>query len=302
MAFDPMTGLVYVPTTKLGMRWGPQTPEVDQPAQRESPKSDGSQPLYSIHTGAQASLVMVDSDDGTAALLAWDPVRQSKRWEVRYDSFWNGGVLATAGNLVFQGTGRGHFFAYDARTGTQVWSFDAGLGIIAAPITYESSGVQYVAVLVGYGGLAGSGGKLFDYGWRFNEQPRRLLTFSLGARAALPPGRPPRYTIHAVDDLNIIINEKEAAEGAHAYGANYCVLCHGRDLESTGSIAPDLRESALALNPDAFRAVVQKGELASVGMPKFDDLSDAMVHAIYMYVRQGARAAVAVHGPHDDDR
>jgi len=197
--------------------------------------------------------------------------------------------LSTAGNLVFQGTGRGQFIAYRATTGDKLWSFDAGLGIIAAPITYEVNGTQYVSILVGYGGMAGLGSKLFDYGWRFGEQPRRLLTFALGRRTALPVGQPPRFTVNPADDPALSIDAKQASQGANAYSANFCSMCHGERLESTGSIAPDLRESRLALNWQAFRSVLHDGTLASAGMPKFDDLSDSDMHAIYMYIRQRAR-------------
>ncbi len=60
--------------------------------------------------------------------------------------------MTTAGNLVFQDRADGKFLAYDALTGKELWRFDAGLGITAAPITYEIGGKQYVSVLVGWGG------------------------------------------------------------------------------------------------------------------------------------------------------
>ena len=65
---------------------------------------------------------------------------------------WNGGVLSTAGGLVFQGNGAGEFVAYDARTGAELWSRFMDSGIVAPPITYSLGGEQYVAVPVGYGG------------------------------------------------------------------------------------------------------------------------------------------------------
>jgi quinohemoprotein ethanol dehydrogenase len=285
VSFDRMTGFVYIPVLKLGETFAPIK------AEQETPDKEA-KPLYAVQAGMVTSYTS-DAEDGTGALLAWDPATQTKRWEVPYDSFWNGGVVSTAGNLVFQGTGRGQLIAYRATTGEKLWSFDAGLGIIAAPITYSVDGVQYLSILIGYGGVAGVGTKLFDYGWRFGEQPRRLLTFSLGGHTPLPPGKPPRFTVSAVDDPTIAIDVPLATRGASVYDTNYCWLCHGNNLENTGSIAPDLRESRLALSWNAFRSVLNSGALAGAGMPKFDDLSEPDMRAIYMYVRQRARDATA---------
>jgi quinohemoprotein ethanol dehydrogenase len=82
---------------------------------------------------------------------------------VRYqDSFFNGGTMSTAGNLVFQGTGRGQFVAYNANAGAKLWNFTAGLGIQRVANLYEVGGVQYISVL-GYRGTSGLFGKMFDY-------------------------------------------------------------------------------------------------------------------------------------------
>ncbi len=88
-------------------------------------------------------------------LVAWDPVKQKAAWKIHRDWPWNGGTLATGGNLVFEGDARHQFRAYDATDGKELWSFDAGRGVIAGPITYRVDGVQYVAVLAGYGGSMG---------------------------------------------------------------------------------------------------------------------------------------------------
>jgi len=133
MSFNPGTGLVYIPTMKSGMRIGPAHNDDDL-------KNFGNDKRrYFVILGAAVEMGIMDADDGTGGLLAWDPVARQKRWEVHYaDSMWNGGTLTTAGNLVFQGTGRGQFIAYDARTGDKLWSMDAGLGIIAAPSPMQS--------------------------------------------------------------------------------------------------------------------------------------------------------------------
>jgi len=283
MSFNPNTALVYIPTMHLGMRIGPPQNRDDldhfaDPRRR-----------YFATLGSKSAMVWQDANDGTAGLLAWDPVSQQKRWEVRYsNSFWNGGTLTTAGNLVFQGTGRGELIAYDARNGRRLWSFFAGLGISGSPNTYEVDGQQLVSVLVGFGGSAGNGSSLFDYGWRFNEQPRRLLTFVLGKREPLPYTPPPRFQVRAVDDPLLEIDPAEVARGGTLFNST-CFLCHGANAEGTGSIAPDLRESQIALRWESFQPVLRQGLLAQQGMPKYDDLTDADLRSIFLFIRQRAR-------------
>jgi len=285
MAFDPVKQLVYIPTLKLGLHIGP--PDGQPSSAKDEPA--GGKRLYATQLEADVGFAADDPDDGTGSLLAWDPVAQKKRWEIRYDSYWNGGTMATAGNLVFQGTARGRFIAYNSTTGDKLWSFDAGLGIIAAPISYVAEGVQYISLLVGYGGQAGIGTQLFDAGWRFGEQPRRILTFALGKHTLLPRSMPPRFALNVVDDPTIVIDAQQSEEGGRVYASSFCILCHGFNLEAGGSIAPDLRESKLALNWDASKAVLHDGRLVGAGMPKYDDLGEQDVRALFMYIRQRAR-------------
>jgi alcohol dehydrogenase (cytochrome c) len=83
------------------------------------------------------------------ALKAVDPTTGETKANLRLDYPNYAGVLATAGNLVFLGHVDGTFSAYDARTLKELWSFNAGTGINAPPITYSVNGKQYVAVLAG---------------------------------------------------------------------------------------------------------------------------------------------------------
>jgi alcohol dehydrogenase (cytochrome c) len=83
------------------------------------------------------------------ALKAVDPTTGETKASLRLDYASYAGALATAGNLVFLGHVDGTFAAYDARTLKELWSFNAGTGINAPPITYAVNGKQYVAVLVG---------------------------------------------------------------------------------------------------------------------------------------------------------
>ena len=118
-------------------------------------------------------------------LIAWDPVAQREVWRSDRRGPWNGGTLATAGGLVFQGTGDGQFLALDARTGKTLWSTDNQAATLAGPISYEIGGEQYVAVLGGYGGsffliegfLAASEGHALN---------GRVYVFKLGGTAPRP--------------------------------------------------------------------------------------------------------------------
>jgi glucose dehydrogenase len=88
--------------------------------------------------------------------MAWDAVKQQKRWGVKEDLPCYSGVLATAGNVVFYGTMDGWFKALDARTGRELWKHKVGSGIISPPISYRGpDGKQYIAVIDGVGGWAG---------------------------------------------------------------------------------------------------------------------------------------------------
>jgi len=80
---------------------------------------------------------------------AWDPVAQKTVWFNKDKLPWAGGMLSTAGGLVFHGDIEGWFKALDAKTGKTLWKFNAGSGISAAPMTYTLDGKQYVAVVAG---------------------------------------------------------------------------------------------------------------------------------------------------------
>ena len=270
MAYSPDAGLVYVPYMQLGVRYG----------------KDAGDALYG---GLAINPVTEDAMDGKGALVGWDPVAQHARWTVRHDYLFNGGALATAGGLVFQGAADGYFSAYDAATGTRLWRYDAGLGIIAAPISYGVGGHQYISLLVGYGATNIMG--VMNAGWKYGAQPRRLLTFALDGRAILPPGKPQDFTVHAVDDPSLQLPEPEVKLGAGLFTLN-CAGCHGLNAVSAGPPGPDLRESRAAANRATFQQVVHGGILVSRGMPAFAQLEPAQLNAIFYYVRAKARQAV----------
>jgi quinohemoprotein ethanol dehydrogenase len=281
MSFSPRTELVYIPYIQLGNCFADE--RFEWPKSQDPPSHFGGMYVQSLVRGPQ---------DGSGALLAWDPVAQKARWRVWHRSLWNGGVMSTASGLVFQGTADGDFSAYDATTGDRLWSFNTGLGIVATPISYSVAGKQYVSLLVGYGGATTMISELANRGWKFGKQPRRLLTFALDGHAALPFTAPADFTVHALDDPNLVIDETQAESGMSLYQAN-CMNCHGRLLISAGAPGPDLRESSIALHWGSFRATVKNGTLVSQLMPKFSALSDEELRDIYLYIRSGARDALA---------
>src|SRR3546814_4749022 len=79
-------------------------------------------------------------------LKAWDPVTQTEAWRIELPGTWPGGVMATAGGLVFQGQIDGKFVARDAKTGKELWSFKTESPIVGAPISYRVNGRQYITV------------------------------------------------------------------------------------------------------------------------------------------------------------
>jgi quinohemoprotein ethanol dehydrogenase len=281
MSFDPRTGLVYIPYIQLGGLYLTKT----------SPDA--------ITVGGLTISAFKDPDDPDhpGALIAWDPVARKPRWKVRQSTFWNTGVLSTAGDLVFQGTPEGDFMAYDATTGAQLWRFNAGLGMMSAPISYSVGGKQYVSVLVGYGGSAGSGSKLLNYGWKFGAQPRRLLTFALDGKAALAPTPPADMKVYALDDPSLKLDPAQVEEGRKL--SLNCMLCHGPGFQGAGAPGPDLRESKLALTQEGMWAVLHDGALRSQGMPAFESLTRGQVNALHAFLRAAARDALAAPKPED---
>jgi len=191
---------------------------------------------------------------------------------------------------VFEGAADGWLTGYDARTGKALWRFDAGLGIVSTPISYEIGGVQYVSVLVGYGGNTYGEGILFA-GWHFGAQPRRLLTFRLGGKAKLVPTAPQDLAGHPADDPAFVVDHATLPQGRTLFTWN-CALCHGIDAVSAGAPAPDLRESQVALSLDALSGAVHDGALERQGMPRFESLSRADLALIQNYLRHRAREAM----------
>jgi quinohemoprotein ethanol dehydrogenase len=226
--------------------------------------------------------------EASAALIAWNPVTQKQTWRIPMPTIVSGGVVATAGNLVFQGSMDGRFNAYDASNGKRLWSFDAKAPVMAPPISYSVNGRQYVTVMSGAGtSLVLLGAYLEKYGISYRDQKRRVLTFALGGNAVLPDTAP--YHFVATPDPDYRPDPAAAQRGAAAYGGT-CLMCHGRNGYAAGD-APDLRASPVITSDEAFKAIVADGTLIARGMPHFDDMSKQTRDDIREYLRSLADAA-----------
>jgi len=95
---------------------------------------------------------VIPSEEQWGNVTAVDYNTGKIRWQVKTPQPMIGGVLATAGGLLFTGEGNGEFKAYDSETGSTLWKFQAGAGVNAPPSSYSVDGKQYV--VVGAGGNA----------------------------------------------------------------------------------------------------------------------------------------------------
>ncbi len=281
MAFNPSTGFVYVPARENStMLHAPDKNWTSNPKLWNR----GENPAYSGPVRAQ----LLAAPAPTGHLIAWNPVEQREAWRVTLPLVESGGVLTTAGNLVFQGRSDGFFCAYRATDGKKLWEFDAGTGIMAAPVTYLENGVQYITLMVGWGGAAGltnppgSGPVKPGFG--------RVLTFALGANTKLevPPfghQGPPSPA------MQMKVSPDTLQQGAVLY-MKYCFYCHGVGVIS-GSSVPDLRY-ATAETHRQFADIVLGGIRESRGMPSFKDaLKPDQVSAIQAYVLVRSAAAAS---------
>jgi quinohemoprotein ethanol dehydrogenase len=277
MSYSPLTGLTYIPVNDVGF---------------EFKSADNFQfktlaPNYGIDTVAagmpqdpKIKKAILDTVKGK--LVAWDPLRQKQAWAVERPGPWNGGTLATAGNLVFEGTASGRFEAYRADTGERVWSFDAQTGVMAGPVTYTVNGEQYVAVLAGWGGVfpLATGEVSFKSGRVRNIS--RMLAFKMGGTASLPPLPPLEEPV--LNPPRSVADAATIHRGEAVY-QRFCAACHG-DVAVSGGVLPDLRYSA-TLGNDRWFKIVREGTYQALGMVSFakevsqKDAADIRAYVIF---------------------
>jgi PQQ-dependent dehydrogenase (methanol/ethanol family) len=285
MAYNPDTGLVYIPAqdagfpyfddenfyrVKLGFNVGvdfnkasmPQIPEVKA----------------QILGGIKASL------------LAWHPVAQKEAWRLEYPGLSNGGILTTAGNLVAQGTAGGDFVLYRADDGEKLWSTHVQTGVIAPPVTYEVGREQYIAIAAGWGGIyALAPGEIGLLSGRLGNKSR-VLAFKLGGEAVLPPASP--LPPLQFNPPQATADEETVVRGKFLYH-RHCVVCHG-DAAISGGLLSDLRASP-TIHGDAWHSAVLEGSLTPLGMVSYaPELNAEDSDAIRAYIIARARESKAL--------
>ena len=284
MAYSPDTGYVYIPALEMGLPYGRDVAFAYRPGRFNTGIDIGA--LLPAKT-AQGRVEALKSVKGH--LAAWDPIRQREVWRVQHSGAWNGGVLATAGNLVFQGRADGHFAAYAADSGRLLWEMPVHAGIVAAPITYAVDGEQYVAVLAGWGGAFSLASGVPRHRGNVVSEGR-ILAFKLGSAAELPP--PAVTYVNIPEPPAVRTTPEEVAQGELLYHT-WCASCHGAGVTSSGAL-PDLKYLPSASH-GRWDLIVRQGVYASVGMPGFADvISEADAAAIHAYVIREAEAAIAL--------
>ncbi len=275
-AFSPRTGLVYIPVMHMGALIGPPEPGVKD---------------FTANLGVTLLSDADLPDRRTSFIRAWDPVQQKEAWSRELPGVWPGGILATAGGLVFQGRMDGYLVAYDAETGKQMWSWKTASPVVAPPISYSVDGKQYITVLTGNGsqggGILATGNAELRTDYR---APRRVLTFAIGGGAPQPSTELASRALAV--DRNFIPEKDKVTEGAVEFHANACMVCHGMNAIGGGS-APDLRYSPMILNADIFKSVVKEGMLKQRGMPPSPQISDESLESIRYYLRARALQTAA---------
>ncbi len=307
MSFDPQTGLVYIPTLEVpnlmvdlaasrgasvkyidgGTGPGFVTPDQDyRPADIE--------PLFGSLPGVSAR--RADGKPRVQALLkAWDPAAGKVVWQQRtsHDHFvLDGGALSTAGNLVFAGREDGRFVAYAADSGTILTSIETGTASMAAPMTYEINGIQYVALMQGHGGSI-----MYSYlgtAAMRRENEDRILVFKLGgSRVPMPPARVPvPYSLppprHGTDAQN---------EAGRSLFVTWCSKCHSLGVPA---VTPDLSRLGRGIGSvEVFKSIVLGGALVPLGMGRFNDvLSSDEAEAIHSFLLDRAWDAYTAQSAH----
>jgi quinohemoprotein ethanol dehydrogenase len=279
IAFHPGTRLVYIPV-KDGTSFIHAPDPNFKPGQ---PVNIGLKPAY------DGPLVqkMTSAPPAQGRLVAWNPIERRAAWKVDLPVVESGGVLATAGNLVFQGRGDGVFAAYRATDGRKLWQFDAGTGIMAPPVTYLAGGVQYVSVMVGWGGASG----LINAPGQGPIKPGfgRIVTFALDAKASLRV-QPYGHATPPAPPLPVTASAETLKQGAALYD-KHCMMCHG--VNAVAGPIPDLRYASAQVHGQ-FESIVRGGARAALGMPTFGDLlTTDQAKAVQQYILSRAHESAS---------
>lgn len=276
MAFNPDTGLAYIPAQEI-----PQAYVTDPRFAEDSAKwNTGADFAAGVPALVPGEVYAFMRAGLKGRLIAWDPVTQTPRWTVEHDGPWNGGVLSTAGGVVFQGTLGGEFVAYDAATGDRLWGWDVKSGAASGPGTFEIDGEQYITITTGWGSAYAL---VAGYGFDRTIPPSvgKVVTFKLGGTETIADIDAP--LIERTPRADMFGDEAQLADGLTAFSRN-CAVCHGVFAVSAGAL-PDLRWSDYTATEELWKSVVVDGALQSNGMVSFADvLTPEDVEAMRVYV------------------
>jgi quinohemoprotein ethanol dehydrogenase len=182
MSYNPNTGLVYIPSSYSSFPY--------QAAAQFRPGSNG-------YVRPQGQTKVIEPTMGPeppagarGGLQAWDPVKQQLKWNIEGGGGIGGGTTTTAGNLVFQVINDGRFRAISADKGEVLYEVKIARTGMAAPITYEVDGKQYVA----FGGGLGRAANVQGPNNAKVDNAPMMFVFALDGTAELPPPPPPTAT------------------------------------------------------------------------------------------------------------
>jgi quinohemoprotein ethanol dehydrogenase len=267
MSFDESKGIMYIPAMENPLAY----------AMNDEWKATGTykHTVGGWNTGLEFGRILQimeeagDPPKARGILKAFNPLTGEESWAVEQLHYWNGGLLATKGGVLFQGNSLGEFNAFNSDTGELLWTFEAHTAFLAPPISYEIDGIQYVAIQAGTGG-----GDLFS-----GDVPNlasvkygnfgKLLVFKLGGDTILPMPNVIDRSIPDQPDLQASIEDVERGERLYH---ETCAVCHGAAAKA-GGVIPDLRLMPLEKH-QIFKEIVLDGLLAANGMASFADLLD----------------------------
>jgi PQQ-dependent dehydrogenase (methanol/ethanol family) len=282
MSYSPRTGLVYIPAQEIPLTYS------DDEGFEYVPGA--------WNTGVKFELAGLPDDTSVREefaqlvkghISARDPVAQREVWRVQHPNIWNGGLLSTAGNLLFQGNAEAEFVAYRSDTGERLWSAPAQTGIVAGPISYAVNNKQYIAVAAGWGGaFALTGGEMASRSAGAVNHSR-VLAYKLGGKTRLPQAE---LVARAAPESTVQVASAETITEGHRLYMRFCHVCHG-DRAVSGSSLPDLRYMN-AETRSLFKPIVLGGLRHEQGMVGFTGkIDDQDVDAIYAYLLKRANDA-----------
>lgn len=267
MAYSERTGLMYIPANELGSYWG---------------VFEDGEGWYDASGFDKAGELQED----LGRLIAWDPVGRKSVWKSRLRQSHNGGVLATAGGLVFLGETTGMLRAYDDTSGDMRWEYQLGSSISGNPATYEVDGEQYILMGVG----SGTAVSLTSSELTVTDETRGawhgLVAFKLGGTATLPNAGEPMAKPPV--PFKFPIDQQMASNGKVLWKQYSCGSCHGMKARGSGQRAlngavPDLRYMPEEVHKQWVGILY--GARSDKGMPAFHEyLGMPEIDAIQQYV------------------